>query len=137
VEYDEIEDPLPYDINADIVDIEARDYAEFYRDLAENMMEYEGKVLRFVGIVGRDRSLGKDSLVIGRHVMTCCADDIAYHGLVCIFPEEVPFKTRHWLRVTARVAVENHKLYSKKGPVLHAIAWEDAECPDPEVATFY
>lgn len=32
VEYDEIEDPLPYDMNADIIDIDAADYAVFYRD---------------------------------------------------------------------------------------------------------
>ena len=31
-EYDEIEDPLPYDINAKVIEIEDRDYAFFYRD---------------------------------------------------------------------------------------------------------
>ncbi|MBQ7338085.1 MAG: GTPase [Clostridia bacterium] len=137
VEYDEIEDPLPYDMEADVVEIDPKDYAVFYRDLAENMTEYDGKTLRFLGIVGRDRSLNKSTIVIGRHVMTCCADDIAFNGLVCIFPEEVPFKTREWLTVTARVSIESHKLYSKKGPVLHATAWEKGQCPDPEVATFY
>ena len=137
VEYDEIEDPLPYDMSADIVEIDAKDYAIFYRDLAENMADYDGKTLRFLGIVGRDRTLGKSAIVIGRHVMTCCADDIAFNGLVCLFGEEVPFKTREWLVMTARVSIEAHKLYSKKGPVLHAISWEKGECPDPEVATFY
>ena len=137
VEYDEIEDPLPYDMEAPIVEIDAKDYAIFYRDLAENMTDYEGKTLRFVGMVGRDRSLNKSTIVIGRHVMTCCADDIAFNGLVCIFPENVPFKTREWLTVTATVSLETHKLYRQKGPVLHATAWEQGVTPDPEVATFY
>lgn len=137
VEYDEIEDPLPYDMNAEVVEIDPKDYAIFYRDLAENMADYEGKTLRFLGMVGRDRSLNKNTIVIGRHVMTCCAEDIAYNGVVCIFPEAVPFKTRDWLQVTARVCVESHKMYSKKGPVLYAKSWEAGQCPDPEVATFY
>ena len=137
VEYDEIEDPLPYDMSADVIDIHAADYAVFYRDLAENMAEYEGKTLRFVGLVARDRSLGKQSMVIGRHVMTCCADDIAFNGLVCCFPEAVDYKTRDWLCVTAKIALEEHKLYRKVGPVLHALSWESADKPEPEVATFY
>ena len=37
VEFDEIEDPLPFDINAPIVEIEDRDFAWFYRDVAENV----------------------------------------------------------------------------------------------------
>ena len=137
VERDEIEDPLPYDMNADVIDINAADYAVFYRDLAENMADYDGKTLRFVGLVARDRSLGKNCMVIGRHVMTCCADDIAYNGLVCIYPENVDYKTRDWLYVTAKVVIEEHKLYRKTGPVLYALKWQPAERPDPEVATFY
>ena len=34
VEYDEIEDPLPYDLEADVVDITDENYAIFYRDLS-------------------------------------------------------------------------------------------------------
>ena len=36
-EYDEVIDPLPFDINADVIDIADRDYAIWYRDLSENM----------------------------------------------------------------------------------------------------
>ena len=37
IEYDDIEDPLPFDINAPIIVVEDKDYAFFYRDLTENM----------------------------------------------------------------------------------------------------
>jgi len=36
VEYDEIEDPLPFDINADVIEIDENDYAVWYRDLGRN-----------------------------------------------------------------------------------------------------
>jgi hypothetical protein len=137
VEYDDIEDPLPFDLNAPVVEIDNRDYAIWYRDMAEELDKYADKTLKLTGLVARDKSLGKNSLVLGRHVMTCCADDIAFHGLVCKFPQDVDFKTRDWLTVTATFKIENHKLYNRLGPVLYVQSCEAAQCPDPELATFY
>ena len=37
IAYDEIEDPLPFDKEAPVIVIEDKDYALFYRDLAENL----------------------------------------------------------------------------------------------------
>ena len=133
VEYDEIEDPLPFDINAPIVSIEDNDYALFYRDLSEEMNKYNGKTVRFKGLVARD---GKDILA-GRHVMTCCADDIAYHPLVCIFEQDPALKTRDWVTLTGKIKVEKHKLYRGVGPVLYVTSTEFAVKPAQEVATFY
>ena len=137
VEYDEIEDPLPFDLSAPVVEIDDRDYAIWYRDMAEELDKYEGKTMKLTGLVARDKSLGKDSLVLGRHVMTCCADDIAFHGLVCKFPENVDYETRDWLTVTATFKIENHKLYNRLGPVLYVKTWQKGQRPDPEIATFY
>ena len=137
VEYDDVEDPLPFDLDAPVIEIADGDYAVWYRDMAEELEKYAGKTVRIKGLVARDKMLGKDSLVVGRHVMTCCADDIAFHGLVCKFPAEIALKTRDWITVTATLTLEEHKLYRRVGPVLHASAWEMAERPDSEIATFY
>ena len=137
VEYDEIEDPLPYDLDAPVVEIKDEDYAVFYRDLSEDMGKYNGKTLRFKGIVARDAKMGEKSLLAGRHVMTCCADDIAYHPLVCIFEEANTAKTGDWITVTGTVKVERHKLYRGEGPVVYAKASVFAVKPAQEVATFY
>ena len=133
VEYDEIEDPLPFDLNAPVVDIADGDYALFYRDLSEEMQKYEGKTVRFKGIVARDGA----SILAGRHVMTCCADDIAYHPLVCVFSEPSALKTRDWVTLTGKIRVEKHKLYRGVGPVLYVTKTEFAVPPAQEVATFY
>ncbi len=133
VEYDEIEDPLPYDLEAPVVEIRDEDYAVFYRDLSEDMEKYNGKTIRFKGIVARDGA----TVLAGRHVMTCCADDIAYHPLVCIFSEPVSLKTRDWVTVTGKIKVEKHKLYRGVGPVLYVSQTAFAVKPAQEVATFY
>jgi uncharacterized membrane protein YcgQ (UPF0703/DUF1980 family) len=137
VEYDEIEDPLPFDLTADVVNIEDEFYALFYRDLSEEMEKYQGKTIRFKGIVATDASMGDKSVLAGRHVMTCCADDIAFNPLVCIFPEKANLKTRDWVTLTGTIKIEKHKLYRGPGPVLYVTKTEFAVPPAQEVATFY
>ena len=137
VEYDDIEDPLPFDIDAPVIEIADDDYAIWYRDLSEETDKYDGKVVKFKGIVARDLKLGKDALVIGRHVMTCCADDIAYSGLVCKFKSNVAYKTRDWINVQGRIKIEKNKLYGRPGPVIYAESSAYTDKPTQEVATFY
>ena len=137
VEYDEIEDPLPFDLHAPVVNIEDEFYALFYRDLSEEMEKYQGKTIRFKGIVATDASMGDKSVLAGRHVMTCCADDIAFNPLVCIFTEKANLKTRDWVTLTGIIKIEKHKLYRGPGPVLYVTKTEFAVPPAQEVATFY
>ena len=133
VEYDEIEDPLPFDLDADVVEIADEDYAIFYRDLSEEMDKYNGKKVRFKGMIAREGA----NILAGRHVMTCCADDIAFHPMACIFVEPTTLNTRDWATLTGTIRVEKHKLYRGPGPVLYVSNTEFAVKPAQEVATFY
>lgn len=136
-EYDDIEDPLPFDVNAPVVEIEDRDYAFFYRDLSENMKNYIGKTVKFKGLVATDKRLPPDNVVVGRHIMTCCEADIQYSGLACILPQPMGLKTRDWIEVTAKIEMKQHTIYRGKGPVLTAIKAERCNPPDEQLATFY
>ena len=136
-EYDEIVDPLPYDIDVPVIEIADKDYAFFYRDLVEETQKYNGKTVRFKGLVAVDRSMKKGTIVVGRHIMTCCEADIAYSGLVCLHKSGLPFKTRDWVLVTARIDIRYHSVYGQKGPVLSATSIEYAPPPEQELATFY
>ena len=136
-DYDDIEDPLPFDTNAPVIEIEDRDYAFFYRDLAEKMEEYIGKTVSFKGIVATDKRLPSNNIVIGRHIMTCCADDIQYSGLACVLPKDMGLKTRDWLKITAKIEYLKHQIYKGKGPVLVVEKAEKCEPPEEELATFY
>ena len=134
---DEIEDPLPFDIDAEIIEIKDKDYAIWYANLIEQTDSYIGKKVKFKGIVAVDDSLGDCGFVIGRHVMTCCVDDIEYKGIICISDEKHGFKTREWKTVTAEVEFGFHDLYGGNGPMLNLISYEEAEKPEEEVASFY
>ena len=45
VEYDEIEDPLPFDVEADTIELEDRDYAYWYQDIMAEPDVYKGKTM--------------------------------------------------------------------------------------------
>ena len=137
VEYDDIEDPLPFDINAPVIELRDADYAIWYRDLSENMDEYDSKTVKFKGIICVDNRLPSNAVVIGRHIMTCCADDIQYGGLICVFKTPQTLKTRDWITVAGKIKIEVNKLYKKNGPVLYVESTEFAVPPKQEVATFY
>ncbi len=137
VEYDDIEDPLPFDVNAEVIDIKDEDFALWYRDLSENMKSYEGKTVHFKGLIARDDKLPSNSAIIGRHIMTCCADDIQYGGMVCVFKSASPLKTGDWISVKGKVKLETAKVYRAKGPVVYVETTEFAVAPKQEVATFY
>lgn len=136
-DFDDIEDPLPFDVNAPIIQIEDKDYAFFYRDLTENLEEYIGKTVKFKGIVATDKRLSPQDIVVGRHVMTCCADDIQYCGVACELPEIMNLQTRDWISLTARVEFKKHRIYKGKGPVLVAEKVIVCEPPEEQLAVFY
>ena len=137
IEFDQFEDPLPFDINADVIEISDDDFAIFYRDMTEEFAKYNGKTIRFKGIVAVDRALPAGHFAVGRHIMTCCADDIAYRGVVAKGMGNMKLQTRDWVMVEGRLNEEFSKLYGGRGPVLAVTKIERAEKPTQEVATFY
>jgi uncharacterized repeat protein (TIGR03943 family) len=137
VEYDDIEDPLPFDLDAPVIEIADGDYAVWYRDVSENMAAYHEKVVKFKGLIATDDRLPSNSLVIGRPVMTCCADDIQYSGLISIFKSRGMLKTGDWITVKGTIKIEKHKLYRNQGPVLYVDETELSAKPKQPVATFY
>ncbi len=136
VRYDEIEDPLPFDINAPVIEIGDDDYAIWYRDMSEEPQKYEDKVVRFKCRYLKRKKLPPYSFIVGRHVMTCCADDIQFAGLICKWEESDNIVGDSWHILTARINHKFSRAYGKKGPVLTFISHEDCEVPENPVASF-
>ena len=137
-EFDEIEDPLPFDINAPVIEVKDEDFALWYRDVTEEPEKYDGKTVRFkaqVAMLKRD----KDNMFApGRFVMTCCVDDIQFCGIPCRYTQAKTLDPRSWVMVTAKISAEKHRLYRGDiGPVLTAVTVEkNAEPAKPDVAEF-
>ena len=136
--FDEIEDPLPFDINAPVIEIKDEDYALWYRDVSEEPQKYDGKTVHFKGQVAMLRRDKNGMFAPGRFVMTCCVEDIQFCGIPCRYAGAGSLESRSWVWVTAKIGAEKHPLYKGDvGPVLTAISVDTgAEPADPDVATF-
>ena len=138
VAYDDIPDPLPFDINAPVIQVKDEDYALFYRDVSEEPKKYDGKTVSFKGQVAMLRRDKNGMFAPGRFVMTCCVEDIQFCGIPCRYDQAGTLEPRSWVMVTAKITAEKHPLYKGEvGPVLTALeVTKNAQPADPDVATF-
>ena len=135
--FDDIEDPLPFDINARVIEIKDEDYALFYRDVTEEPQKYDGKTVYFKGQVAMLRRDKNNMFAPGRFVMTCCADDIQFCGIPCRYAGAAKLQSRSWVMVKATISAEKHSLYKgEEGPVLTAISVTAAQPAAEDVVTF-
>lgn len=137
VVYDDIEDPLPFDLNAPVIEIGDADFAEWYRDLGETPANYEGKTVRFKCRALKRSKMPANTFIVGRHVMTCCVEDIQFAALVCQWEKADSVQDDSWMILTAKLNFKFNKAYGRKGPVLSYVSHELCEAPEQPVATFY
>lgn len=137
VVYDDIEDPLPFDLNAPVIEIGDADFAEWYRDLGETPANYQGKTVRFKCRALKRSKMPANTFIVGRHVMTCCVEDIQFAALVCQWDKADTVQDDSWMILTAKLNFKFNKAYGRKGPVLSYVSHELCEAPEQPVATFY
>ena len=65
------EDQMPFDTDADVIEIDDADYGIWYVDMGDNPERYEGKTVHFRGMVLKSKDVGADFFVPGRMAMTC------------------------------------------------------------------
>ena len=135
--FDDVVDPLPFDIEAPVIEVKDEDFAIWYRDVTEEPQKYHGKTVRFKGQVAKLRRNKDGIFAPGRFVMTCCEDDIQFCGVPCIYADANKLVPRDWVTVKAKISAEKHSLYhGELGPVLTALEVSRAELAVPDVATF-
>ncbi len=114
------EEDLPYDLQADVIQISPEAYGVWYIDCMDKPERYIGKTVEYTAMVLKSPNFPKNYFVPGRMAMTCCADDMTFLGYVCKAREARKLETRQWVRVRAKVAVEYWQDYEGEGPVLYA-----------------
>ncbi len=131
------DEELPFDINADFLDISDADYGIWYLDAMEHPERYKGKKIRFLALVyNPGKNKGKGFFVPGRFAMTCCEADIQFIGFKCKYPDADTLAHKSWINLTAEVRIEFVKEYKGKGPVLYPVEVTPAERPEDELVYF-
>lgn len=130
------EESMPYDLDADIIDIEDADYGIFYVDMEDHPERYRGKTVRFKGRVLKSENANAKFFVPGRMAMTCCADDTTFIGYICEFPKAKSLLMGQWVEVTAVVDWKYMEQYEGEGPVLIAKDIKSVQRPEVDLVYF-
>lgn len=130
------EEDLPYDLEADVIELDNMGYGIWFLDSMDHLERYDGKTIRFLAQVMKPAKMKKGYFVPGRMAMTCCADDITFLGYACEYKDADKLSEKQWIKVTAVVKKEYFAEYGEEGPVLHAVSIEPAKEPKEAVISF-
>ena len=141
VAYDDIPDPLPFDVDAPVIEIPEEFFGIWYMDCMDDPKKYDGKTVKYLAQVCQTPQAGKGAFVPGRFAMTCCVQDIQFVGMPCKYDDYKSLEQRSWINITAKVNVKYHPIYKGQtpdstGPVLTALSVEPAEKPAQDVVMF-
>lgn len=131
-----LEEDLPFDINAPVIELDNMGYGIWYIDMMENIERYLGKTVEFTAMVYVPDNFPKGYFVPGRMAMTCCADDMAFLGYACKYDGISAYKQKDWVKVRATIQLEKFEGYKGEGPVLSAISVTPTKKPKEEVINF-
>ncbi len=131
-----LEEDLPFDINAPVVELDNLGFGIWYIDTMEHLDRYIGKTIEFTAMVYTPDNFPTGYFVPGRMAMTCCADDMAFLGYACKYDGASSLKQKAWVKVRAVVQKENFVGYKGEGPVLHAISVTSTKRPKEPVINF-
>lgn len=132
----EMKEEMPFDMDADIIEIKPDDFGLWYIDMLDFPENYEGKTLRLVGMIQKPPGLDPGYAVFGRYAMTCCADDVQYMGFLCKADDWSSYKNKDYVEITARFEYKFMQEYGEPGPVFYAEEVKSGEKPAEELVYF-
>ena len=131
-----LKDDLPYDVKADVIELNDEDFGIWYVDASDQPDRYVGKKIHFRGMVFKPKQYGKNAFVPGRFAMTCCVEDITFVGFKCYYDGSKNLVDRQWVDVTATIKKEYYPDFEGDGPVLYAEKVVLTGPPEEEVVYF-
>ncbi len=132
----EMKEEMPFDINAEIIEISDDDFGLWYIDMLESPETYTGKTLKVSGLIQKPPGIPAGFAIFGRFAMTCCVDDVQYIGFLCKADDWSGFQNKQYVTVTARLEYKYMKEYGEEGPVFYAEDVEEAQKPKEELVYF-
>lgn len=120
-------EPLPYDLNSDVVKINFDDYPLFYMDTFDNRKNYIDKVVEYESMVFLSDKLEPNTFIAGRMIMSCCENDMQLFGFLVKSNLNMNLKNKSWIRIKAKIAVEYSTQYNEEEIVLYPIEITEIE----------
>ena len=125
----------PFDLSQDVVDIPDEDFGVWYVDVMDHPERYAERLVHMKLMMCHSKKYPGIHCP-GRFAMVCCENDVQFLGLIARGDGLDALENRDWIEVTAKMAVEKHKAYKGKGPVMNILSLSPCEKPAQEVVTF-
>ena len=133
---DDIEDPLPFNLEAPIIVIKDTDYAIWYSDIMNDAKKYNGKTVKFKAIISSRPELPNNVFAVGRFIMTCCEADMEFCWFVSLYNKYYSVQGEKWITVTADITVQHHETENIDIPLLRIVDLYECEPPERAIASF-
>ncbi len=121
-------DYLPFDLDAEKIELDDDNFAAFYIDAMENPDRYVGKTVSYSGMILNSRKNGDHSFIAGRIAMTCCSEDLTVFGFICDAEGEHEFASEEWVDICCVMQKE----YSEKFELWHPVCKVSSIVPSKE-----
>lgn len=129
--------PLPFDIDAPVIEINDEDYGTFYVDAMNEPAKYEGKTVKLLVQLHRRPEDLPNRFAGGRFAMVCCADDISFLAFYCDMKNAKNIiEEEGWARIEAKMKVEYYPEMRDDGPVLYVTNFQPVDAPEEDLVYF-
>ncbi len=126
---------LPFDFNADVIDVKDDDYGLWYMDAVENVEKYANRKVIIRGYYAEDIPGYKQTFILGRRAMVCCAQDTSLCGITVTGVKINEMTKNEWVEVQGTlkpIEMEN----GGETLVLYAERISRYQKPEQEYVTF-
>ncbi len=125
----------PFDLDQKVIDIPDEDFGVWYVDVMDHPQRYKGKTIHAKLVMMRS-SKYPDTCCPGRFAMVCCANDVAFLGLVAQGAGLEEYRDRQWLEATFTIAIREHPAYEGPGPFMDILESRPCGKAEPELLTY-
>ena len=94
---------LPFDLNADVIDVKDDDYGLWYMDAIEDPKKYDGKEMILRGMYAENIPGYNQTFILGRRAMVCCAQDTSLCGITVTNVKIWEMKIGDWVEVQGKL----------------------------------
>lgn len=112
-----LDEDLPYDLSKDVIAFEEDVYPTWYIEVFDNHEKYMNKIFKFKAFV---RDITPKTFVLGRKVMTCCAEDIQFLGYEVVNETHTEVHIDDCIYIECSVEINYSDLAKEDVVMLHA-----------------
>ena len=123
---------LPYDINCDHLELDEVGFVVMCMDSLERYELYEGKNVHFTAQAHKMKDGGDLQFIAGRQIITCCAADLSFKGIICGYPKAYEIENKAWVEITGIIKVVFDKELDREIPVCRVLGLKKSVPPNEE-----